>query len=191
MSHFKKQCKSCQRRFWWPCGLTRLSRATWLVGSRVESRFRQFWQWLSWNDTHETTSLSDPPFLLDYILASQRPSMLRTSQASLGSVSAVARLLGSWFRIRLWAWVSVSCECCVLSGRGLCDEPITRPEESFWVWCVQWVWSRSPVRGGHDKESGRIIYHLPLTTAWSNATPSGWLLPIPQHVAVLHFIHFD
>jgi hypothetical protein len=23
----------------------------------------------------------------------------------------------------------VCCECCVLSGRGLCDELITRPEE--------------------------------------------------------------
>jgi hypothetical protein len=23
------------------------------------------------------------------------------------------------------------CECCVLSGRGLCDELITRPEESY------------------------------------------------------------
>ena len=28
------------------------------------------------------------------------------------------------------------CECCVLSGRGHCDEPITRPEDSYWVWCV-------------------------------------------------------
>ena len=28
------------------------------------------------------------------------------------------------------AWISVSCECCVSSGRGLCDELITRPEES-------------------------------------------------------------
>jgi len=25
----------------------------------------------------------------------------------------------------------VCCECCVLSGRGLCDELITRPEESY------------------------------------------------------------
>ena len=33
-------------------------------------------------------------------------------------------------------------ECCVLSGRGLCDELITRPEESYRVWCV-WVWSWS------------------------------------------------
>ena len=25
----------------------------------------------------------------------------------------------------------VCCECCVLSGGGLCDELITRPEESY------------------------------------------------------------
>jgi hypothetical protein len=29
------------------------------------------------------------------------------------------------------AWLFVCCECCVLSGRGLCDELITRPEESY------------------------------------------------------------
>jgi len=27
-------------------------------------------------------------------------------------------------------------ECCVLSGRGLCDELITRPKESRRLWCV-------------------------------------------------------
>jgi hypothetical protein len=30
----------------------------------------------------------------------------------------------------------VCCECCVLSGRGLCGELITRPEESYRPWCV-------------------------------------------------------
>ena len=30
----------------------------------------------------------------------------------------------------------VCCECCVLSGRGLCDELVTRPEESYRLWCV-------------------------------------------------------
>jgi hypothetical protein len=30
----------------------------------------------------------------------------------------------------------VCCECFVLSGRGLCDELITRPEESYQLWCV-------------------------------------------------------
>jgi hypothetical protein len=32
--------------------------------------------------------------------------------------------------------MSVSCECCVLSGRVLCDGLITRPEESYRLWCV-------------------------------------------------------
>ena len=32
--------------------------------------------------------------------------------------------------------MSVSCECCVLSGRGLCDGLITRSDESYRVWCV-------------------------------------------------------
>jgi hypothetical protein len=30
----------------------------------------------------------------------------------------------------------VCCECCVLSGRGLCDELITRPGESYRLWRV-------------------------------------------------------
>ena len=32
--------------------------------------------------------------------------------------------------------MDVCCECCVLSGRGLCDGLITRPEESYRLWCV-------------------------------------------------------
>ena len=34
------------------------------------------------------------------------------------------------------AWIFVCCECRVLSGRGLCDELITRPEESYLMCCV-------------------------------------------------------
>jgi len=45
--------------------------------------------------------------------------------------SAAARLLRSWVRIPPGAWMFVCCECCVLSGRGLWDELITRPEESY------------------------------------------------------------
>ena len=45
--------------------------------------------------------------------------------------------------------MSVCCECCVLSGRGLCDELITRPEESYRLWRVvvcdlQTSWMRRP-----------------------------------------------
>ena len=32
--------------------------------------------------------------------------------------------------------MDVCCGCCVLSGGGLCDEPITRPKESFRLWWV-------------------------------------------------------
>jgi hypothetical protein len=34
------------------------------------------------------------------------------------------------------AWICVSCECCVLSGSGLCDGAIPRPEESYRL-CVR------------------------------------------------------
>ena len=52
--------------------------------------------------------------------------------------SAAARLLRSWVRILPSPWMFVCCECYVLSGRGLCDEPITRPEKSY-----RCVWSRN------------------------------------------------
>jgi hypothetical protein len=60
----------------------------------------------------------------------------------LRSGSAAVPLLRSRVRILQRAWISVSCECCVLSGRGLCVGLITRPEEFYRVWCV-WVWSWS------------------------------------------------
>ena len=50
--------------------------------------------------------------------------------------SAAACLLRSWVRIPSGAWMFVCCECCVLSGRGLCDELITHPEESYRLCCV-------------------------------------------------------
>ena len=49
---------------------------------------------------------------------------------------AAAHLLRSWVRIPPGAWIFVCCKCRVLSGRGLCDELITRPEESYRLWCV-------------------------------------------------------
>jgi len=50
--------------------------------------------------------------------------------------SAGARQLRLWFRFQRDALMSVSSDCCVLSGRGLCDELITRPGESYRLWCV-------------------------------------------------------
>jgi hypothetical protein len=42
----------------------------------------------------------------------------------------------SWLRISPGAWIFVCCECRVLSGRGLLDELITRPKESYRICCV-------------------------------------------------------
>ena len=50
--------------------------------------------------------------------------------------SSAARLLRSWVRIPPGAWMFVCCECCMLSGKGLCDGLITRPEESYRLWRV-------------------------------------------------------
>jgi hypothetical protein len=50
--------------------------------------------------------------------------------------SSAARLLRLWVLIPPGAWMFVCCECCVLSGRGLCDGLITRPEEPYRLWRV-------------------------------------------------------
>ena len=63
---------------------------------------------------------------------------------------AAARVMG--LRVKIpsrCAWVSEYCECCVLWGRGLCDELIPRPEESYRLWCdvvcdLETSWTRRP-----------------------------------------------
>ena len=112
---------------------------------------------------------------------SQWPRGLRRS-------SAAARLLRFWVRIPPGERMSVCSECCVLSGRGLCDELITRPEESYRLCCAGCVWSRNLVneetiaRVGlqHQKKKKNILFqqlHLKylcnLTMYWSQA-PWWW-----------------
>ena len=45
-------------------------------------------------------------------------------------VSPATHLLGLRFRIPPAAWMSATCSCCVLLGRGLCVGLITRPGDS-------------------------------------------------------------
>jgi hypothetical protein len=54
--------------------------------------------------------------------------------------STAARLLGLWVRIPLGSWMSVCIECCVLSGRGLCDGLIREALPTVMRRCV---WSRN------------------------------------------------
>ena len=65
--------------------------------------------------------------------------LCKASKALRSSASerpATAHLLRSWVRIPPGAWIFVCCECCVLSGRGLCYELITCPEESYRLRCL-------------------------------------------------------
>jgi hypothetical protein len=50
---------------------------------------------------------------------------------------------------RGFEWMFVSCVCCVLSGKGLCDELITRPEESYRLWHVVVCDQKPRERGDH------------------------------------------
>jgi hypothetical protein len=59
-----------------------------------------------------------------------------TQRRSTVGRTQAAHLLRSWVRIPPGAWIFVCCECRVLSGRGLCDELIIRPEETYRLCCV-------------------------------------------------------
>jgi hypothetical protein len=50
--------------------------------------------------------------------------------------SAAARFMGLRFRIPSESWMSVFCDYCALSGRGLSADLTTRPEDSYRVWSV-------------------------------------------------------
>jgi hypothetical protein len=47
----------------------------------------------------------------------------------------------------------VCCKCCVLSGRNLCDELLTRLQESHRLWCVV-VWDLETSRMGKPWPTG-------------------------------------
>ena len=78
--------------------------------------------YLTTHDTHNRQISMPPVGFEPTISAVDRP--------------AADQLLRSWVRIPPGALIFVCCECRVLSSRGLCDELITRPEESQRMWCV-------------------------------------------------------
>ena len=78
--------------------------------------------YLTTHDTHNRQISMPPVGFEPKISAGERPQ--------------AAHLLRSWVQIPQGAWIFVCCECRVLSGRGLCDELITRPEESYRLCCI-------------------------------------------------------
>ena len=63
--------------------------------------------------------------------------------------SATTHLVRLWFQNPPRAWMSLCCEYCVLSGRGLRDKLLTCSEDSHWLWCIvvcdeETSWMRRP-----------------------------------------------
>jgi hypothetical protein len=58
---------------------------------------------------------------------------------------SAASLLG----LRVWfppkVWMSVSCDCCKLSGKCHWQGPIPRPEDSYLACAKHWVWSGATI----------------------------------------------
>ena len=55
--------------------------------------------------------------------------------------------------------MDVCCECCVLSGRVLCDGPIPRPEESYRLWLCDCdhTYTGEVERGWTKKEERSVV----------------------------------
>ena len=81
------------------------------------------------DDDNDDDVISNLYFVTVNKCRSQWPRSLRRR-------STAARLLRSWVRIPPRAWMFVCCECCALSGRGLCDGLVIRSEESYRLWRV-------------------------------------------------------
>jgi hypothetical protein len=78
--------------------------------------------YLTTHDTHNRQISINPVGVEPKISVSERPQ--------------ATHLLRSWVRLPPGAWIFVCCECRVLSGRGLCDELIAHPKESYRLCCV-------------------------------------------------------
>ena len=82
--------------------------------------------------------------------------------------SAAVRLLSLWVRVPPGALMSVSCKCCVLSSRGFCVGLITRPEESYRMFCVvvcdletSWMWRSWSALGRSVTRKNPSTLHSP------------------------------
>jgi hypothetical protein len=63
----------------------------------------------------------------------------------------------SWVQISKGTWISVCCECCVLSGRGLCRRPDHSSRGVLPTVVCRCVWSRKTKPrewGGQDTPTG-------------------------------------
>jgi hypothetical protein len=66
--------------------------------------------------------------------------------------------------------ICVCCECCMLLGRGLCDVLITRPGESYRLWCILM----------YDKETSRMRRPWPALGCGARNEKTPWIRVLPE-----------
>jgi len=117
-----------------------------------------------------TGNRKKPPLFCGHIL---HRGVIEISESKDSSPAPVAARSKAWVYGRSLAGIvgsrptgvmDVCCECCVLPGRGLCDELITRPEESYRLWSVvvcdlETSWMRRPWPAmGHSANNKQQTY---------------------------------
>jgi hypothetical protein len=86
-----------------------------------------------------------------------------------------------------------SCTVFVLSGRGLCNGPILRPEEFYWLWCVfecdqvktktLYTCCEQAGRRGKDCETKQLASSSSLLTSLTAASCRAWDISVMTHDA--------
>ena len=91
--------------------------------------------------------------------------------------SVVACLLRLLVQIPPGAWMFVCCECCVSSGRGLCDGLIICLEESYQVcdWVSECVREASTIKGPRST-GGCCVMKIKMWNVYKNEETPGALL---------------
>jgi hypothetical protein len=102
---------------------------------------------------------------------------------------ATTRFRRFWVRIQPGAWMSVCCERGMLSDRGLCDELITRPDQSYRLWCVvmcdletSWMRGPGPTEGTVAPETKKSLITRPCRCTRWYPKYSGLVLPSLQQL---------
>jgi hypothetical protein len=92
----------------------------------------------------------------------------------------------------------VCCECCVLSGRALCNELITRPEESYRLWCVvvcdletSWMRRSRSTVGCRAKNKHLNVMTLSSSEFRENSCSESHILLKSGVIFVLFCVHFS
>lgn len=119
----------------WPCIPKNVT--SWLLKGRFQSHWKQEYMLSSFCSCCSVSVSTFERWREDWIQI--RKEIFSQGNDNWKPNPLGTRLLRLLIRIPLSLRKSVSCECYMLPGIVHCDGPITRPEESYCLWCL-WLW---------------------------------------------------